>query len=85
MEFSHQQELVYWDGETARIRHHQSAGDRALDGIDAVIVSAGADPVNKLSLELQCLVNEIYAIGDANLPRTVQEATFQGGLVGRQL
>ncbi len=85
VEFSHQQELVYWDGETARIRHHQSAGDRALDGIDAVIVSAGADPVNKLSLELQCLVNEIYAIGDANLPRTVQEATIQGGLVGRQL
>ena len=83
--FSVEEELVYWDDRSALIRHSRFVEDRALPGVDAVVISAGAEPVNGLALELRGVVPEVYTIGDANTPRTVQEATLQGGLVGRML
>ena len=83
--FSVEQELVSWDERSALVRHNRFVEERALQGIDAVVVSAGAEPVNGLALELRGIVPEVHTIGDANVPRTVQEATLQGGLVGRML
>jgi thioredoxin reductase len=83
--FFEQEDLVYWDGEVALVRHNRFVEERVLEGIDAVAVSAGAEPVNGLALELKGIVPEVYTIGDANAPRTVHEATLQGGLVGRML
>lgn len=83
--FSVEQELVYWDEGSALVRHSRFVEERALPGIDAVVISAGSEPVNDLALELRGIVPEVHTIGDANVPRTVQEATLQGGLVGRML
>lgn len=83
--FSVEQELVYWDERSALVRHSRFVEERTLHGIDAVVISAGAEPVNGLALELRGIVPEVHTIGDANVPRTVQEATLHGGLVGRML
>jgi len=83
--FSVEQELVYWDERSALVRHSRFVEDRTLPGIDAVVISAGSEPINDLALELRGIVPEVHTIGDANVPRTVQEATLHGGLVGRML
>ncbi len=83
--FNVEEELVYWDDRSALIRHSRFVKERALPGVDAVVISAGAEPVNGLAIELRGVVPEVHTIGDANTPRTVQEATLQGGLVGRML
>jgi len=83
--FFEQEDLAYWNSEVALIRHNRFVEERTLEGIDAVVVSAGAEPVNGLAFELRGVVSEVYTIGDANTPRTVHEATLQGGLVGRML
>ena len=83
--FSVEQELVHWDERSALVRHSRFVEERTLPGIDAVVISAGAEPVNDLALELRGIVPEVHTIGDANVPRTVQEATLHGGLVGRML
>ncbi len=83
--FSVEQELVHWDERSALVRHSRFVEERTLQGIDAVVISAGAEPVNGLALELRGIVPEVHTIGDANVPRTVQEATLHGGLVGRML
>ena len=85
VQFSVEEELVYWDDRSALIRHSRFVEERALAEVDAVVISAGAEPLNGLALELRGVVPEVHTIGDANTPRTVQEATLQGGLVARML
>ncbi|MBT3265888.1 FAD-dependent oxidoreductase [Candidatus Poribacteria bacterium] len=80
-----QQTLAWWDGEVAVLRHAVYAEERELRDIDTVVIAAGALPVNDLSNVLRGRVPELHTIGDANVPRTVHEATLQGGLVGRTL
>ena len=76
---------MYWKDKSALIRQNRFIEERMIEGVDAVVISAGADPVNRLALDLRGLIPEIHTIGDANVPRTVHEATLQGGLVGRML
>jgi 2,4-dienoyl-CoA reductase-like NADH-dependent reductase (Old Yellow Enzyme family)/thioredoxin reductase len=80
-----QHTLAWWDGETAILRHSVYAEERELSDIDLVVVANGAEPANGLAAELRGRVPEVHTIGDANVPRTVHEATLQGGLVGRTL
>ena len=83
--FKNGENLVYWKDKSALIRQNRFIEERMIEGVDAVVISAGANPVNRLALDLRGLIPEIYTIGDANAPRTVHEATLQGGLVGRML
>ena len=83
--FKNGENLVYWKDKSALIRQNRFIEERMIEGVDAVVISAGADPVNRLALDLRGLIPEIHTIGDANAPRTVHEATLQGGLVGRML
>ncbi|MAF11386.1 hypothetical protein CMK11_13130 [Candidatus Poribacteria bacterium] len=80
-----QQTLAWWDGAVAVLRHAVFAEERELRDVDAVVIADGADPVNELSSGLRGRVPELHTIGDANTPRTVHEATLQGGLIGRTL
>ncbi|MEO2004433.1 MAG: FAD-dependent oxidoreductase, partial [Candidatus Poribacteria bacterium] len=77
--------LAWWDGDVAVLRHSVFAEERELRELGAVVVADGADPVNDLATALRGRVAEIYTIGDASVPRTVHEATLQGGLIGRTL
>ena len=83
--FNEEENLVHWDNQGGLIRHNRFIEERTVDDIDAVIISAGATASNGLALDLRGLVPEIHTIGDANTPRTVHEATLQGGIVGRLL
>ena len=83
--FNEEENIVHWDNQGVLIRHNRFVEERTVDGIDAVIISAGANANNRLALELRGIVSEIHTIGDANTPRTVHEATLQGGIIGRLL
>ncbi|MCZ6678660.1 MAG: FAD-dependent oxidoreductase [Candidatus Poribacteria bacterium] len=83
--FFEEEDLVYWDDRYALSRHNRLVEERILKEIDAVVVSAGAEPLNELALDLRGVVPAVHTIGDANTPRTVYEATLGGGLVGRML
>jgi len=83
--FSEGDDVVFWDGREALIRNTYTGVERSVDGLDAVVIAAGADPVNDLALALRGRVPELHTIGDANQPRTIEEATVQGGSVGRIL
>jgi len=83
--WENQQTLAWWDGQTAILRHSVYAEERELDGLDLVVVADGAQAVSGLAEELRGRVPEVYTIGDANAPKTVHEATLQGGLIGRTL
>ncbi len=83
--FFAREDIVGWDGDEATFRHTANASERTVSDIDAAIVFAGSDPVNGLAASLRDRVGEIHTIGDANIPQTVAEATFQGGKIGRIL
>ncbi|MBM3459699.1 MAG: FAD-dependent oxidoreductase, partial [Armatimonadetes bacterium] len=74
-----------WVSGELLVRNVLTAEARRILGVDAVVIACGSDPVNELGLALEGRVPELHVIGDANLPRTVEEATYQGGRVGRLL
>jgi hypothetical protein len=50
-----------------------------------VVATVGSVPVSDLAEQLKGKVAELHVIGDANVPDTVEAATYQGGHVGRLL
>jgi 2,4-dienoyl-CoA reductase-like NADH-dependent reductase (Old Yellow Enzyme family)/thioredoxin reductase len=68
-----------------RLRNAQTAEERVLQGIDAVVATVGSSPVNELARRLRASVPELHVIGDANVPQTVEAATYQGARIGRAL
>ena len=84
--FAAGEELAGWDDAgRLRLRATRTAAERLLTGIDAVIAAVGSTPVNALAGALRGRFPELHIIGDANWPQTVEEATYQGGRVGRLL
>lgn len=80
------EELEDWteDG-TAITRSVRTAEERTHEGIDAVVAMVGSRSINSLAQELRGRVSELHVIGDANLPQTVEAATYQGARLGRKL
>ncbi len=59
-------------------------GEEMSDGpYDAVVIAAGSEPVNDLSIALQDLVSEVHVVGSASEARSIMEATVDGSRVGR--
>ena len=86
MRFCPGEDLVEWDGERrVRLRSVQTAEERLLDDVDAVVAAVGSVAVSDLAHALRGSVPELYVIGDANTPQTVELATYQGARVGREL
>ena len=58
-----------------------------LDVKNWVVPMAGSEPVDgaAAALTAQAPHLELHVIGDACQPRTIEEATSQGGLIGRQV
>ena len=54
-------------------------------GIDLVVGLAGSISVSSLAGELRGAVERLHVIGDAQSPRTVEEATLEGARLGRVL
>ena len=84
--FEVEQDVVGWDGTAVRVRGHDAlATERTISPVDLLAISAGSEPANELSVQIQGDIREIYTIGDANRPRTVYEATLQGASVAGTL
>jgi hypothetical protein len=80
------QEIAGWDDAARlRLRDTQTAEERVLEAVDAVVGTVGSKSVAPLVPALRASVPELYVIGDANVPQTVQQATYQGGRIGRLL
>src|SRR5579871_4626365 len=80
------EEVVQWDAPgQLRLRSVQTAAEHVLEGIDTVVATIGSTSVNGLALALRGQVPELHVIGDANTPQTVEQATYQGGRIGRLL
>ena len=77
---------VAWDNAgILRLRATRTAAERVLEGVDAVVAPVGSTPVNALAHALRGRVPGLHVIGDANIPQTVEQATYQGARVGRLL
>src|SRR5581483_11929545 len=63
----------------------QTAEEKIFKGIELVVGAVGSISESALAKELRGKVQELYVIGDANIPQTVEVAVYQGGLLGRQL
>jgi dimethylglycine catabolism A len=74
-----------WHAGALVARDAFNAAEERLDGIEGVVIVGPSVPVNELAAALDGRTPELHVIGDANQPRTVEEATFQGGRVGRLL
>ena len=78
-------DLVEWDESNVRLRDVQTGEERVLDDIDCIVGAVGSRAVNDLATPLRKAGLEVHVIGDANIPQTVQDATYQGGRIGRLL
>lgn len=79
-------ELVGWEGpQRLRLRQVVTREVQLLEGIDLVVGLAGSTSVSGLAGELRGAVEHLHVIGDAQSPRTVEEATYEGAELGRRL
>jgi NADPH-dependent 2,4-dienoyl-CoA reductase/sulfur reductase-like enzyme len=79
-------EVAGWDSAgVLRLRCVQTAQERVLEGVEAVVAAVGSTAVNDLAQLLRGKVAELYVIGDANTPQTVEHATYQGARIGREI
>jgi 2,4-dienoyl-CoA reductase (NADPH2) len=78
-------EVAEWDESGARLRDVQTGEERVLEGVDTLVGAVGSRPVNELAPQLRHAGLEVHVIGDANIPQTVEQATYQGARIGRLL
>ncbi len=80
-------EAISWDdpsiASTLRCRNVQTAEDLTFDNVDGFVATVGSTSWNPLESLLRGQVPELHVIGDANLPQTVEAATYQGARIGR--
>ena len=57
----------------------------SIDGIDTVVFAGDNKPLDTLYYMLKPKVNEIYLIGDAQAPRLIEQAIFEGHETGRNI
>lgn len=67
------------------LRDVQTAEEELLEGVNVIGAAIGSVSVSSLAGELRGRVPELHVIGDANVPQTVEAATYQGGRLGRAL
>ena len=53
-------------------------GKKQLLEADTIVLAAGAEPNNRLFLELQGKVPELHCVGDAQEPRWIIDAVYEG-------
>ena len=79
-------EIAEWtEGGPVLLRGVQTGEEQDLPPADVLVGAVGSRPVNELARLLRGRVPELYVIGDANLPQTCEQATYQGARVGRLL
>src|SRR5207248_975339 len=71
-------DVVEWaEGSAVRLRSVQTAEEQLIEKVDGLAATVGSTAVASLARELRGHVPELYVIGDANIPQTVMQATYQ--------
>lgn len=78
-------DAAYWRDGALVARDAFNAAEERVEGIEGVVIVGPSLPRNELAGALAGRTPEIHVIGDANQSRTIEEAVFQGGRVGRLL
>ncbi|MDY0207591.1 MAG: FAD-dependent oxidoreductase [Pseudomonas sp.] len=73
------------DGEQAQLFNLFTDADSAVLTADTFIMACGHTPENALYQALQGKVQNLHCIGDAQLPRPLQDIIYEGMLAGREL
>lgn len=76
-------EVVDWQAGTLRLRDTRTAEEDVIEGVGHLVATVGSESVATLEPALRGCAPEFYVIGDANVPQSVREATYQGGRIGR--
>ena len=66
-------------------KHARFGVEGRIEGVDAVVWVAGRRPNDELYFALKGKVPELYRVGDAVSPRLVENAIWDGEMVGRKL
>jgi NADPH-dependent 2,4-dienoyl-CoA reductase/sulfur reductase-like enzyme len=79
-------EIVRWKtSNSLTIRNTQTAAESTIDNVDAVVAAIGSTSVSDVADDLRGKITDLHTIGDANLPQTVEAATYQGAHIGRMI
>jgi NADPH-dependent 2,4-dienoyl-CoA reductase/sulfur reductase-like enzyme len=73
------------DGTTAYLVHALSGNAVVREDVDTVVLATGHTPVTTLEKELNGLERPVHLAGDCLSPRTVEEALYEGFLIGRSI
>ena len=73
------------DGNTVYMEHSASGEPIIFEEIDTLVLTQGHDRVADLEEALVDFAGEVHVIGDANTPRTAEEAVLEGLKVGRAI
>ncbi|KRW60974.1 oxidoreductase [Pseudomonas sp. TTU2014-080ASC] len=73
------------DGNKAQIFNLFTDQNEAVLDADSFIIAAGHRSVDDLYQQLQGRVNKLYCIGDARLPRPLQDSIYEAMLAGREI
>lgn len=73
------------DGDKAQLLNLFTDQDEAVLEADSFIIAAGHRSVDDLYQQLQGRVNKLYCIGDARLPRPLQDSIYEAMLAGREI
>ena len=73
------------DGTTAYLVHALSGNAVIREDVDTVVLATGHTPVTTLEKELNGLERPVHLAGDCLSPRTVEEALYEGFLIGRSI
>jgi pyruvate/2-oxoglutarate dehydrogenase complex dihydrolipoamide dehydrogenase (E3) component len=66
------------DADTVYLQHSASGEAMLVEGVDTLVLAQGGEPEDGLLAELEGYGGDVRAIGDCLVPRTAEEAVFDG-------
>jgi mycofactocin system FadH/OYE family oxidoreductase 2 len=78
-------EVTAVDGKRVSIMNVYTREVTEIEGIDTVVFAGDNAPDDALFYKLKPMVKEIYLIGDAQAPRLIEQAIFEGHEIGRKI
>lgn len=85
LEYSINSWVRHIDGSRAQLLNLFTDADSQVLEADTFVMACGHTPVNGLYKALQGRVQKLFCIGDAQLPRPLQDVIYEGMLVGREI
>lgn len=85
LEYSINSWVRHIEGNRAQLLNLFTDADSQVLEADTFVMACGHTPINELYQALEGRVQRLYCIGDAQLPRPLQDVIYEGMLVGREL